>query len=162
MRGLGEGGVGRGEVRGVVVPVEHEVAGNAVEQLRRALLERGARVGDGGQRLVVDLDRLGGVLRLRQRLGDDQRDRLAGMAHLADRERGRGVSLRGEPSLLLSGAWQGTSPSPSAFTSSPVSTSSTPGMPRAAVTSILRMLACAACARTTKACAMLGSAMSSV
>ena len=50
---------------------------------------------------------------------------------------GRGVSLRGEPSLLLSGAWQGTSPSPSAFTSSPVSTSSTPGMPRAAVASML-------------------------
>ena len=87
MRGLGEGRVGRGEVRGVVVPVEHEIAGNAVEQLRRAFLQRGARVGDGGQRLVVDLDRFGGVLRLRQGLGDDERDRLAEMAHLADGER---------------------------------------------------------------------------
>ena len=36
VRGLGEGGVGRLGVADVVVPVEHDVAGNVVEQLRRA------------------------------------------------------------------------------------------------------------------------------
>ena len=34
------------------------------------------------QRLVVDLDQLGGVARLRQRLGDDEGDAVADEAHL--------------------------------------------------------------------------------
>ncbi len=88
MRRLGEGRIGRGEIRGVVVPVENQVAGNSVEQLRRAFLQRGARVGHGGQGFVVDLDRLRGVLRLCQRLGDHEHDRLAEVAHFADRQRG--------------------------------------------------------------------------
>ena len=87
MRRLGEGRIGRGEVRGVVVPVEHEVAGDRVEELRRALLQRGARIGDGGQALVIDLDRFGGILRLHQCLGDNEHDRLSEMAHLGRGER---------------------------------------------------------------------------
>ena len=40
------------------------------------------RIGDGRQRRVVDDNRLGGIERGLARLGDDQRDRLAGVAHL--------------------------------------------------------------------------------
>ena len=36
---------------------------------------------DGGQRLVIDLDQLGGVERLVQRLGDDEGDVVADPAH---------------------------------------------------------------------------------
>ena len=41
----------------------------------------------GGDRLVLDLDELGRVARELARLGDDGDDRLADVAHLADRER---------------------------------------------------------------------------
>ena len=40
-----------------------------------------------GERLVLDLDELGGVARELARLGDDRDDGLADVAHLADRER---------------------------------------------------------------------------
>ena len=49
--------------------------------------ERGAHVGDGVELLVLDHDLFGGVLRLRDALGDHQRDRLAGMQHALARER---------------------------------------------------------------------------
>ena len=90
VRGLGEGGVGCGEIGRVVVPVEHQVAGNGFEQLRRAFLQGGAGVGDCRQGFVVDLNRTGGILRLQQGFGHDQRDRLSDMAHLVDREHGAG------------------------------------------------------------------------
>ena len=51
--------------------------------LRRALGLGLGGVGDGRQHLVVDHDRLGGVLGLRQRLGDDDGDMVADIAHLA-------------------------------------------------------------------------------
>ena len=44
---------------------------------RRAVLERLRDVDDGGERLVVDLDELRGVLRLRARLGDHDGDAVA-------------------------------------------------------------------------------------
>jgi len=44
------------------------------------------RAGDCGQRLVPHLDPLGRVRRLRHRFGDDNRDRLADMADLVDRQ----------------------------------------------------------------------------
>ncbi len=40
-----------------------------------------ARLGDGGQHVEVDLDRLGGVARGLQRVGNDEGDRIADMAH---------------------------------------------------------------------------------
>ena len=43
------------------------------------------RIGDGRQRLDVDLDRFGRVLRLQQRLGDHAGDRVADEAHLVGR-----------------------------------------------------------------------------
>ena len=85
-RGLGEGGVGRLGVAGVVVPVEDDVAGDMVEQLRRAGADRVLGVGHRRQRVVFDFDRLGGVARRGQSLGDHQRHRLADMAHLAERQ----------------------------------------------------------------------------
>ena len=44
---------------------------------RRAVLERLRDVDDRVERLVVDLDELGRVLRLRARLGDHDRDAVA-------------------------------------------------------------------------------------
>jgi hypothetical protein len=43
-------------------------------------------VGDRGQDVEVDVDQLGGILGLRQALGDDEGDRLPDIAHLPDRE----------------------------------------------------------------------------
>ena len=68
-------------------PAKADVAGRGLVQLRRVRRLRGARVGDGGKRLVIDLDALGGVGGLRQRLGDHRHDRLAAMAHGAARQR---------------------------------------------------------------------------
>src|SRR6516162_9548786 len=53
-------------------------------------------------------------------------------------------------------------PSPSASTSSPVSTKRTPGILRAAATSSFLIFACATCERSTKACAIFSSLISSV
>ena len=81
-------GLDRG-VDGVAVvldeaPVEAEVRGGLVVDLRRAGLgEGGAHVDDGGQLLDLELDRLGGVAGLGQRLGDDGGDGVADVADLA-------------------------------------------------------------------------------
>ena len=68
-------------------PAKADIAGRRLVQLRRARRLRGARVGDGGKRLVINLDALGGVGGLQQRVGDHRHDRLAAMAHGAARER---------------------------------------------------------------------------
>ncbi len=61
-----------------------------------ALPLRLGRIGHRRQHLVIDLDPLGGVLRLRQRLGDDDRDRIADVVRLAmgDRRVRRHLHLR--------------------------------------------------------------------
>ena len=64
-----------------------EVPAALLVQHRRAVLERLPRVDDDLERVVVDHDELGGVARELARLGDDRRDRLADVPHLADRER---------------------------------------------------------------------------
>jgi hypothetical protein len=74
---------------------------------------------------------------------------------------GRGVSPRGLPSGLVTGIMHGISPRPSAFTSAPVSTASTPGAFRAADASIRRIAACACGDRSTYACASPASRTSS-
>ena len=76
---LGEGRVGR------LLVAEHQAEGVVAGRIVVPHLER---VGLGGvldidqrrQRLVVDLDQLGGVARLRQRLGDDEGDAVADVA----------------------------------------------------------------------------------
>ena len=82
--GLGERGV---EVAPLVDALPHEVAAGVLVQHRLRLVERVSRVGDGVERLVLDLDELRCVARELARLGDDGDDRLADVAHLADRER---------------------------------------------------------------------------
>ena len=99
--GLGKGGFGRFRVAEIVVPIEHEVARNMVEKLRRARRERVLRVRDHRQCLVVDFDCFGGIARLAQGLGDDKRDRLADITDLLDRqERTRGLVLRRAITIL--------------------------------------------------------------
>src|SRR5262245_51719519 len=66
---------------------EAYVASGAGMQLRRALSLRRARVGDGGERRVVDLEALGRIDGLHKGCGDDSRDRLANVAHRFARER---------------------------------------------------------------------------
>ena len=69
------------------VPLIDGVARRDLVDLRRALRLRLGGIGHRGQHLVVDADLLGGVLGLRQRLGDDDGDRIADMVGLAVRER---------------------------------------------------------------------------
>ena len=79
MLGAGEGGVGR------LLVAEHQAEGVVAG---RVVVPHLQRVGLGGvfdvdqrrQRLVVDLDQLGGVARLRQGLGDDKGDPVADVA----------------------------------------------------------------------------------
>ena len=162
VRGLGEGGVGCLGVARVIVPIEHDVAGNVVEKLRRAGRHRILRLGDRGQRLVFDLDRLGGIARRRKVSATTRATGSPTCRTLSSASTGRGVSCRGLPSRPTSGVVQGISPRPSVRTSSPVSTSSTPGMRRAAAASTRLMRACAMGERSTKACVIRGSVMSSV
>ena len=82
--GLGERGV---EVAPLVDALPHEVRAGVVVEHRRVGVLRLARVDERVERLVVDLDELGRVARELARLGDDGDDRLADVAHLADRER---------------------------------------------------------------------------
>src|SRR5262245_53684539 len=68
-------------------PAKAYVGSGAGMELRRALSLRRARVGDGGERRVVDLEALGRVDGLRKGCGDDGRDRLADVAHRLARAR---------------------------------------------------------------------------
>ena len=83
--------VGLRERRVVVAPVEQarpdDVRAGLLVQERRIVLDRALGVDQHGQRLVLDLDQIGGVARDLARGGDDGRDRLAHVPHLADRER---------------------------------------------------------------------------
>ena len=54
-------------------------------------------VGDRRQFFVIDIDQLGGILRLRQRLGHDKSDRLTNIAHRALREAEMGASEHRRP-----------------------------------------------------------------
>ena len=85
MRGRGEGGIDRGGVAEMIV--ERNVAGHVVVKQRSALARRVFGRYDGGERIDVDLDRFGGVLRGKDGLGDDAGDRIADIAHLVFRQR---------------------------------------------------------------------------
>ena len=67
---------------------------------------RGGEVDDGLPRLVLDLDQLARVLGRVAALGDDERDRVTDVAHVADRERRRNGHLlaeHGVPRLAVAG-----------------------------------------------------------
>ena len=93
------------DFRGIAVEiVERDVARHVVVELRRAGRRGLARLGDGGQRLDVDLDRFRRILGLRQRLGDHDGDRIADEAHLVGRAAtGASASSSREPSRFLNG-----------------------------------------------------------
>ena len=93
--------------------------------------------GDGGQRLVVDLDQLGGVRRLCIGLGDHEGDVVADPAHAVLRQRrDSGDRYIGLPSRRFWPPGTGRSPHPERFQSAPVSTASTPGAALACAVSI--------------------------
>jgi hypothetical protein len=80
--------------RHVIVPVEDDVAGNVVEELRRARADR-IPVWLLPAGLVLNLDRFSGIARSGQRFSYDQRDWLTDVPHLAERKHRTGVSCRG-------------------------------------------------------------------
>ena len=85
MRGLAEGRIGRRLV--AELPVAAQVVGHVVEEKRRVGLDGVEHADHRRQHLVVDHHRLGAALRLLQRLGDHEGDRVADVAHLALRQR---------------------------------------------------------------------------
>ena len=68
-------------------PTKADIAGCRRMQLRRVPRLRRARIGDGGQRRVIDRDGLGRIRRLGNGFGDDRRHRFAHMPHRLARER---------------------------------------------------------------------------
>ncbi len=79
MRGLGEGQVGRFLVSFDLD--EADIVWAIVPDQRHAGLDRVAGRNDGRQRLVIDLDQLGGIDRLVIGLGHDEGDIIADHAH---------------------------------------------------------------------------------
>ena len=98
-------GEGLRDLLGVaVVEVERDIARRLVVELRRARLRPPARgVGHGGQRLDVELDRLGRVLGLRHGLGDDAGHRSPTKRTLSVASAGRGGVFIGVPSRFVNG-----------------------------------------------------------
>ncbi len=71
-------------------PVDRHVSGRFGMKLRRVREDGGAQIGDGVAFFVIDRDKLSGVHRKRELLGDNQRNRLAEMHHAIRRERRAG------------------------------------------------------------------------
>ena len=88
-RGVGEAALDRLGI--AVVRPQADIARRALPQLRCGSVERVRHRHHGRQHLVVDLDRLGGVARLIERLRHDQRHRLAHIAHALAREHRLGL-----------------------------------------------------------------------
>ena len=92
-----EGGIDLGLV--AEVPLVDGVVGRLGVDLRLTGILRGRHVDGGRQHLVVDGDLLGRVLGLRQRLGDDDCNVIADVAHLALGQRGMRTRLHGRAVL---------------------------------------------------------------
>ena len=90
---------------------------------RRLGIERGFRIGDRGQRLVVDLDQFAAVLGLRARARDHGGDRLALPAGALDGDR-RYCGADFRPLRCVSTPTQGVI---TLASSAPVTTAITPG-----------------------------------
>ena len=84
------------------------------------LSSRRRQVGDRRQDVVIHLDRLRGVARGLGGVGDDERHRIADMAHHAVRQHRMRRHRLVEPSRFCTGAAQGSAPMPSAFRSAAV------------------------------------------
>ena len=74
------GGIGGG-IGGRPRPIDREIVGRLRPDLRRAVLERGARVGHRRERLVFDSDEFAGVLGRKSALGDHHGHGFADMQH---------------------------------------------------------------------------------
>ena len=85
MRCTGEGRLDRFGV--AIVIIEYDIARHVVIELRRALMRGLLCRNHRGQRLDVDHDGFGRVLRPRQRLGDHASNRIADIAHPVSRQR---------------------------------------------------------------------------
>ena len=77
--GAGEGGIGLRLVADLAI--DRDIVAAVVPHRSRARLHRIGGAHDRRQRLVIDLDQLGRVLRLIERLGDHHRHRLADKVH---------------------------------------------------------------------------------
>ena len=119
-----------GRLRIAEVPLIDGVVRRHVVDLRCARSLRRGRIGHRRQHRVVDLDLFGCVARLRQRLRDHDRDRIADMAALPWASAGCGAIFIGEPSLEWIIQPQMRLPILSAASSAPVSTATTPGIGR--------------------------------
>ena len=86
VRGAREAGLGGGLI--AQLEVEGDVARRIVVHLCGAFGGGSGRVRDGIERLVVDLDEIGGVARLIPILGDHDGNAIADMAHHIDRQHG--------------------------------------------------------------------------
>ena len=75
------------------MPAVDRVVGGDVVDHRGALALRRRGVDLGGQHLIIDANGFRRVLRLAERLGDDDRDMVADIAHLALRQRRMGAGL---------------------------------------------------------------------
>ena len=85
MRRAGESRVDLGGV--AEMEIQCDIVGDVIVELRRAGFGRFRRIGHRRQRLDVDLDGLGGVAGLRQRIGHDKGDGIADIAHLVRHQR---------------------------------------------------------------------------
>ena len=80
MRRVLEGGVHLVGIAEVII--ERDVVRDMIVKLRRAGFGRFFGVGDRGQGIDIDLDGLGGIAGLHQRLGDDESHGIADKADL--------------------------------------------------------------------------------
>ncbi len=91
VHGAGDRRVGRGRIADL--PVVDQVAVRLRVKLRRVALQRLDGVGYGVLLVIDDLDGLGGVAGLSLGLGDDDRHRVADIAHAVHRQRRPGAHL---------------------------------------------------------------------
>ena len=85
MLGFGKGRIGLCLVADLAV--DGKIVGAIVPHMDRARLDRVGGAHDSLRRLVIDLDQLGRVFRLVERLGDHHRHRLADILHFLGRHR---------------------------------------------------------------------------
>ena len=90
---LGESGIDRGLV--TEMPLKDRVVRRICVDLRLAGLLRRGEIDDGVEHIVIDVDEFGCVVSLIERFGDDDRNMIADIAHLIERERGMRTRLHG-------------------------------------------------------------------
>ncbi len=152
--GLREGGFGLAGVAGF--DLEGDVAGLIGPDSRRFRRQCGGSADHMRQRLPIDRDRFGGVLRLRQRVGDHEGDGVADVAYLVARQ----DRIMRDLDSPRRGCTPGVGSGPSLAISLAVSTSRTPGIARTEERSPMLKRACACGERSITACSAPAGATS--